>query len=487
LICQINYWGFGRDLKLAKNINSNGKLKVFLRRVSTENQSLEMQVATDKKYRDALDEDEYIEVNELGISANKVKLKDREKMLEVISIIGQGKVDTIYVYDRSRLTRNFYEYLEMVDLFITHDVKVIFTSADSSYPQFNSNYLIEGFNGILIEEEGKSIARRVADAHRKLPPRKFGYDTHKDDQGKKSYTLQTEHKNNIFQLFEKARGIANTTEFIQLVSTFSSLMKKEPTDIVRILTDPFYSGCEKISTYLNSLSYVEPVISKEVFLEVQEIIEPFVEKLQQNISGRSDENILLPKCGICKNSMQYRKNKIGESGIYTCSNKHKKISISVDDYNDMLLKCSSMVFENLNEEEIEKKAIQLINDLLDNLGNELEAVNRKIEYIEAQIAAMPSEKFLSRQYEKVELKQLMEEKQKRKELREQLLLCENYQNKVKYLVSKVKIKDCLKNEELINLVSLIIKDCFVNESTLAFNLYFNEYLDNEQLERMIAI
>lgn len=472
---------------MVRNIDSNGKLKVFLRRVSTENQSLEMQVAADKKYRDALDEDEYIEVNELGISANKVKLKDREKMLEVISIISQGKVDTMYVYDRSRLTRNFYEYLEMVDMFITHDVKVIFTSADLSYPQFNSNYLIEGFNGILIEEEGKSIARRVADAHRKLPPRKFGYDTHKDDQGKKSYTLQKEHKDNILQLFEKARGIANTTEFIQLVSTFSSLMKKQPTDIVRILTDPFYAGCEKISTYLNSLSYVEPVISKEGFLYVQETIEPFVEKLQQNISGRSDENILLPKCGVCKKSMQYRKNKIGESGIYTCSNKHKKISISVDDYNDMLLKCSSMVFENLNEEEIEKKAIQLINSLIVNLGNELEAVNRKIEYIEAQIAAMPSEKFLSRQYEKVELKLLMESKQKRKELREQLLLCENYQNKVKYLVSKVKIKDCLKNEELMNLVNLIIKDCFVNESTLAFNLYFNEYLDNEQLERTIVI
>lgn len=486
MICQINYWGFGREIKLAKNIDPNGKLKVFLRRVSTENQSLEMQVAADKKYRDALDEDEYIEVNELGISANKVKLKDREKMLEVISIISQGKVDTLYVYDRSRLTRNFYEYLEMVDLFILHDVKVVFTTTDSSYSTFNSNYLIEGFNGILIEEEGKSIARRVADAHRKLPSRKFGYDTHKDDQGKKSYTLQKEHKNNIFQLFEKARKIGDITGFIQLISTYSGLMKKQPTDIVRILTDPFYAGCEKISTYLNSLSYVEPVITKDIYLVVQEVIEPFVEKLQQNISGRSDENILLPKCGICKKLMKYRKDKIGESGIYTCSNKHKKICISVDDYNDMLLKSCKMVFENLNEEEIEKKAIQLINDLLENLGTKLEETNRKIEHIEVQIATMPSEKFLSMQYEKDELKLLLESKQRRKELREQQLLCENYQNTVKYLVSKVKITDCLKNDEIMNLASLIIKDCFVNESTLTVNLYFNEFLDSEQVERMVA-
>lgn len=472
---------------MAKKFDSiKQKLKVFLRRVSTENQSLEMQVAADKKYRDALDEDEYIEVNELGVSANKVKLKDREKILEVMSIISQGKVDTLYVYDRSRLTRNFYEYLEMVDLFILHDIEVVFTSTDSSYPLFNSNYLIEGFNGILIEEEGKSIARRVADAHRKLPPRKFGYDTYKDDQGKKSYTLQVEHKNKIFQLFEKSRRIANTTEFIQLVSTFSSLMKKQPTDIVRILTDPFYAGCEQISTYLNSLPYVEPGVSKETFLEIQEVIEPFVKKLQQNLSGRSEENILPPKCGICEKSMMYRKNKMGESGIYTCSNKHKKISINVEDYNDMLINCSSTVFENLNEEEMEKKAIKMINHILDNLGNEIEAANKKIEYIEAQIATMSYERFLSKQYEKDELKLLVESKQKRKEFRDNQLLCENYKNKVKYLISNVKISDCLKRDELINLVGLIIKDCYVHESTLGLNLFFNEFLDNEQLERKLA-
>lgn len=106
-----------------------------------------------------------------------------------------------------------------------------------------------------------------------------------------------------------------------------------------------------------------------------------------------------------------------------------------------------MVFENLNEEEIEKKAVQLINDLLENLGTKLEATNRKIEHIEVQIATMPSEKFLSMQYEKDELKLLLENKQRRKELREQLLLCENYKNKVKYMVSKVKIKDYLKSDE----------------------------------------
>lgn len=474
------------ELKLAKNIYSNGKLNLFLRRVSTESQSLEMQIIADKKFRDALDEDEYIEVNELGISANKIKLRDREKMQEVISLISNGEVGTLYVYDRSRLTRNFYEYLEMVDLFITHDVKVVFTSSDSSYSSFSSNYLVEGFNGILIEEEGKAIARRVSDTHRKLPPRKFGYQTNKDERGNKSYSLQKENKKNIIQLFEKARGIGDTTEFIQLVSTFSSLMKKQPTDIVRILTDPFYSGCEKIGNYLNKLPYVEPVISKETFQEVQVVIEPFVEKLQQNLNGRSDENILPPKCGICKKSMVYRKNKIGESGIYTCSNKHKKMNINVDDYNDMLINCISMVFENLNEEGIEKKAIKMINHLLDNLGKELGAANKKIEHIEAQIATMPYEKFLSKQYEKNEMKQLVESKQKRKELREQLLICENYKNKVKYLVSNVKISDCLKSDELINLVGLIIKDCYVHESTLALNLYFNEFLDNEQLERMIA-
>lgn len=250
-----------------KLINKD-KLILFLRRVSTENQSLEMQVAADKKYRDVLDEDEYLEVNELGVSANKISLKDREKMVEVIRLIKQGEIAKVYVYDRSRLTRNFYEYLELVDLFIANNIEIIFTTTDASYSNFSSNYLVEGFNGILIEEEGKGIARRVADNNRKLPSRKFGFIVNKKDNMKK-YALVSEYKTQLINLFEKANQIKNTKEFIELITVFSGVFNKPPMKIVKILTDCFYAGYEKIGERYALLSYVEPVVTIEVFSEVQ--------------------------------------------------------------------------------------------------------------------------------------------------------------------------------------------------------------------------
>ncbi|MCT8139975.1 recombinase family protein [Anaerobacillus sp. CMMVII] len=275
------------------------KLQVFFRRVSTENQSLEMQIEADKKFRDQLDDDEYIEVNELAISANKIKLKDREKLLEVIRLIENGEVSTVYVYDRSRLARNFYEYLQLVDLFITHDVEVVFTTTDASYSAFTSNYLVEGFNGILIEEEGKAIARRVAESHRKLPSKKFGLDTNKSDDGKKNYTLQLHYKEPLLRLFETASEVSSATSFIELLSHFSRVLKKQPTDILRMLTDSFYTGHEQIGNRFSKLSYVEPLLTLELYKTVQVAIKPFIERLQNNLDERSGENVLHPYCDIC--------------------------------------------------------------------------------------------------------------------------------------------------------------------------------------------
>lgn len=470
---------------MVRKKNQNKKVDVFLRRISTGNQDLAMQIAADKKYRDVLDEDEYIELNEIGVSANKVKLKEREKMVELLSLINRDMVRTIYVYDRSRLTRNFYEYIELVDLFILNNVQVVFTSSDVTYPPFSSNYLIEGFNGILIEEEGKAIARRVSDVHRKLPAKKYGYDIIKED-GKKSYSLKDEYKEKIINLFEDAKRIEDESDFIQLVFAYSAILKKQPSDIIRIVTDPFYAACEQIGSHLNSLSYVEAAISKELYSEVQQNIGGIVAKLQQNISDRGTENVLPPKCGKCKKKMVYRKNHVGESGNYTCSNKHKRVIVDVDTYNSTLLKTTSLVLANLNRKEIEKVAFKIIATVITNLESELSVLSKRIEQHEYSVATMPIDVLLYQSNLSSEVDKLSRMKGQRKALREQILSFENYELKIRYLIDKLKIQDYLQETELLNLVGLVIKECYVNDSTLSISLYFNEFLDTEQMERMIV-
>lgn len=237
-------------------------------------------------------------------------------MVGVIRLIEQGVIGRIYIYDRSRFTRNFYEYLELVDLFIVNNIEVIFTTTDSSYSTFSSNYLVEGFNGILIEEEGKGIARRTSDNNRKLPTKKFGYIVKKEN-NMKSYVLDSELQPLFKDLFTKASLIQNTKEFIELITFYDKEFnkKKKPIGIVKILTDPFYSGSEKIGNHYSPLFYVESVVSSELFSEVQKHIEPYVKRLEGKMNECSEENILTPYCASCKKKMIYRVSKVGESGI----------------------------------------------------------------------------------------------------------------------------------------------------------------------------
>ncbi|MCL9638020.1 recombinase family protein [Bacillus zanthoxyli] len=468
---------------MIKNNLLSDKLTIFIRRVSTDNQSLEMQMAADRKFRDLLDEEEYIEINELGISANKVKLKHREQMQLVINMIQQNKVNTVYVYDRSRLARNFYEYIELVDLFIAHNINVIFTTTNLSYPPFSCDYLVEGINGILIEEEGKAIARRISDTHKKLPNKKFGYDITKEN-GRKNYTpisLYTEHLQN---LFKDAVQVEDLKGFVSLINKYEKVLKRpKSVDVMRILTDPFYCGCELIGHRFNRLSYVIPIISIEDFSNTQQNIEQYVKRIYQNIQERHGENVLNPICDKCRKRMYYRKDKSGETGMYTCSNKHPKISITVEQYNSALVEHGSVFFDCLDRDKLKQKGKSLLNQLINKTTEEIRTISAKIETLEMEIVTLTTEQFtIKKRVEKL-LSILNSYKQQRKDLKETRLLLENHKNRILFLINKINLKSSLSKEELLNVLPLLIKNCFINEDTLSFHFYFNEFLKREEFER----
>ncbi|SES10319.1 recombinase family protein [Salipaludibacillus aurantiacus] len=459
------------------------KVNVFLRRVSTDNQSLEMQLAADEQYRAKLAEDEYIELNELGVSANKVKLRDREQMVKLISLIERKEVNTIYVYDRSRLTRSFYEYLELVDLFVSNNVEVIFTSTDAGYFPFSYDFLIEGFNGVLIEEEGKGISRRVLDNHRKLPPKKFGYDV-LYEHGTKEYVAKPELRESIFALYQAAKKVEGHKDYAEFLLRQSKHLKKEVSDIARILADPFYTGSEIYGKRFSRLAYVEEIIGVDDFKEVQGIIKPYQRVLQENIEERTNENLLPPMCGICKKQMRYRKSKVGESGTYTCRGKgHSKVEVNVDSYNEMLIKYASLMINSLKTEQMDKKAGALVKRMIQKFSEQIIALDNKVKELEIQIATGPPDKIMNLINFEGELNELSAAKVKRKQLRENKLLLENYELNIKQLTSKV--QNQVNDTELFHLIPSVVKSCYIHHTTAELNFYYNDYLDTNKLKRMV--
>ncbi|WP_281202989.1 recombinase family protein [Cytobacillus kochii] len=91
--------------------------------------------------------DEIIYLSDVGVSATKKKLEERSKMQELLELIRNEKVDTLIVYQRDRLARDFYEYLESILLIYTSKVKVIFTA--TGHLPFNFNHDLE--SGIFSE------------------------------------------------------------------------------------------------------------------------------------------------------------------------------------------------------------------------------------------------------------------------------------------------------------------------------------------------
>ncbi|TYS54722.1 recombinase family protein [Rossellomorea marisflavi] len=110
-----------------------------------------MQLEAAKPYIKEYNPDEIVRLNDHGVSALKNKLEQRPALKELLDLIRNDEVDTLIDYQRDRLAREFYEYLEIILLIYTHKVKVIFTA--TGHLPFNhdieSGIHSEGLFGIL--------------------------------------------------------------------------------------------------------------------------------------------------------------------------------------------------------------------------------------------------------------------------------------------------------------------------------------------------
>lgn len=189
---------------------------------------------------------------------------------------------------------------------------------------------------------------------------------------------------------------------------------------------------------------------------------------------------------MCKNKMVYRKNKIGDTGLYTCSRKHKKISIEVSEFNKSLISYLSIVFSSVNKDALEKQALVILEKILEIKKREHYTTEKEIEEKELKIATSPKEQFYKSNLEK-DIEKLKKLKTTRKEVKEQILICNNYKKNLEVLIEKIDVGSSLTENEIMNFVKLIVKECFVGKSTLTYHFFFNEYLDKDYIERMSSV
>lgn len=102
------------------------KYKVFFRR-DNGTSNIEMQESADAKYREKYLPSDFLIMNEYGVSAN-TNIEMRPQMKRLIQMIMNNQVDIVYIYDLSRLFRDFYKFNYLVTLCNKNNVKIFYTS-----------------------------------------------------------------------------------------------------------------------------------------------------------------------------------------------------------------------------------------------------------------------------------------------------------------------------------------------------------------------
>jgi len=313
-------------------------LVVVYIRVSTDGQNIAMQLAAAEQFLKGIPDEQRLILIDDGVSALKVKMRDRRRLNELLELIRAGKVGTLIVYDRDRLARNFYEYLEIVRLLHEKQVNVIFTA--TNVRPFDSSLVVEAIGAMFAQLEGQTIVRRRADAQKQFPSSLIGYKRDKGESGKVIYTPD-ERADTISELFYSIVSSVTTQDFLATLQQFKRKLNRNELRLLQMLRTPFYAGCWEQAGQLKQLDHVKAIVPIALYEEVQSRLAEFKSLTDRIVAPDAEQAFVQPYCGLCGNPMKYRNGHIETESTYSCSTGHRRNSVSAP----QLLKATKQVME----------------------------------------------------------------------------------------------------------------------------------------------
>jgi DNA invertase Pin-like site-specific DNA recombinase len=363
------------------NILNNEKYHVFFRRVSTAGQDLSMQASADALYRERLLPEEIKIINEDATSANKKSIDDRPEMQKVISFIKQDKVHTLYAFDRTRLFRDHYEGMQFTDLCLKHNVRIVYTSQGNGSIQATEDIFLEGILSMFSDIEGKNIARRTEEARRRYPPKKLGYEKIKET---KQYRKDPQKQEPVLHYFSSLLEITTIDDLGELFREYRKKFKCDDDRLIGIAQDPFYASYD-LSKGVNKLSHVEPYIDLETFNRIQETIQEIVESYLERTKQLVTQNAYTPHCGFCRKPLHYRIDEINNTGFYTCSRKHAKLSITFFDLAKVVQLVLHEVITNLDSKKLLNHSMLRLREIRNNIEADVKTIEYQLNEIMEKI------------------------------------------------------------------------------------------------------
>ena len=342
---------------------------------------------------------------EEGVSAKTLKRPKMQEMLDFLKS-NSGKVDYCIVYDMSRLTRDNFDFVDIMRIFSSIGVQL--RDSSSHLESSPSDQLIQAIGVATSQYDNQIKSMRVSDT---MKARALdGYRMHKAPYGLRN-TRGLDGKPKIIEIPEISQKITKViTAFSQGLYTRSELVeyasqiglttasghKPNFQFIDKLLKQPLYAGLErnKFTDYRLINSAFAGIVPEYVFYANQELLETSKSRKQQGYRRVHPDyplrNFII--CSACKTPLRGSA-PTGNSGKryprYHCTNPNcKNKSIKPDELHQLFL-------ELLGGLELKQMNTKLINTLIlrvwkeeikssrlnrDHLISELDAVrSRKID------------------------------------------------------------------------------------------------------------
>ncbi|MFC0476362.1 recombinase family protein [Robertmurraya beringensis] len=442
-------------------------------RVSSAAQSLELQRSAAKRYFESQgltgNEDNVIKLCDHDVSATKLKMKDRPKLMELLRLIQEGKVKNVIAYKRDRLARNFYEFVDITRIFIKYNVEVIYTA--SNEPPFRNKLSLEAFYGMFGQMEGENIRTRTSDARKQYPSSIYGYKRMKEDK-QVYYVVNEEKRDSIVSLFTDFSKVKDEEEFFQ----FLMIRRKglnQPDKLLRILTNAFYAAHYESKNGLQPLTHVEPIISIDLYLEAKAQIDAFLAIYKEKLNEVNNLFLTMPLCGKCGKEMKHRQQNALDEGYFVCSVNHKRLMITVEELNTPVKQAVLDHLQCISAQLAHKIMSKHIATAKKRLEHDKEIATS--EYLDSSLALCTIG-----QNDKSAIPKLLDRiqllKDKSKKLGQDLVALQLLSNEIKSLNTILSQKELsLTKQDMQRLIELLVHEVIVHETYIGIDLFLSTF------------
>lgn len=308
-------------------------LSVEYVRVSTDKQDETMQRVAALLYLKDVPHDEVETIIDHGVSASKTPMAKRIGLQKLLRLIEEGRVKRLIVYERDRLARDLFEYAEILKILYAYDVEVIFTASGAR--PFVKNFVIEAIYMMTAQAEAQSIQRRATDTSKRYPAQLLGYNRQRNADGFVVYGEREGIAEQIRYLFAECSVLETGEQFMHLFVRYKRLLKRPEWKIAKILKNPFYCGHAEKDGHYQKLIHVDPLVSLETFLQVQQKIDSFADIAPEDDSNIRDLALAVPVCGLCMQEMQVKVD-YPQEPRFVCARRHAKLEMSIKELNSLV-------------------------------------------------------------------------------------------------------------------------------------------------------